>query len=115
MRSSYYVLSCALVLAFSGCGKSNEKPTPDTTAQVCAENLHRYQLAKQQWAQATGHGATDTPTMDDLRPFMRMEPRCPDGGTYTLGTVGQDPQCSIPAHNAAYKAMLGESTNQPPH
>jgi hypothetical protein len=76
-----------------------------TTAQMnaCINNLRLIDGAKQQWALEYKKQATDTPTMQDLRPYIGHGPNgelptCPAGGVYTLGVVGEKPTCSIPKH-----------------
>jgi hypothetical protein len=70
---------------------------------ACINNLRLIDAAKQQWALENKKQSTDTPTLDDLRPYIGRGPKgelptCPDGGTYTVGTVGEKPTCSNPAH-----------------
>ena len=71
-----------------------------TTSQLnaCINNLRQIDAAKQQWALEKGKKATDTPTKEDLLPYLRGWPVCPQGGTYTIGAVGEPPTCSIPNH-----------------
>jgi len=73
------------------------------SANACINNLRLIDASKQQWALENKKQATDTPTMDDLRPYIGRGPNgelptCPDGGTYTVGTVGEKPTCSNPTH-----------------
>lgn len=70
---------------------------------ACINNLRLIDAAKQQWALENKKQATDTPTMDDLRPYLGHGPNgelpvCPDGGVYTVGAVGEKPACSVPGH-----------------
>ena len=70
---------------------------------TCINNLRYIDGAKQQWALVNRKQSTDTPTMEDLRPYVGRGatgtlPVCPDGGFYTVGSVGQKPTCSIPGH-----------------
>jgi hypothetical protein len=76
-----------------------------TTSQqnACINNLRLIDAAKQQWALEKGKKATDTPETSDIQPYLgRGEkgemPTCPAGGTYTYGTVGEKPTCSVPGH-----------------
>jgi hypothetical protein len=76
-----------------------------TTAQenVCINNLRMIDDAKQQWALENHKKNTDTPTWDDLKPFLDAGPNaprlvCPQGGTYTIGTIADKPTCTIPGH-----------------
>lgn len=73
------------------------------TAQknTCINNLRMIDAAKQQWALEKSKSASDTPTWDDLKPYLGRGgaiPHCPKGGEYTIGSVGQHPTCSIPGH-----------------
>jgi DNA repair exonuclease SbcCD ATPase subunit len=70
---------------------------------ACINNLRLFDAAKQQWALEYKKQATDTPGVEDLRPYLGRGPNgemptCPDGGTYTIGSVAEKPTCSIPAH-----------------
>jgi DNA repair exonuclease SbcCD ATPase subunit len=70
---------------------------------ACVNNLRLFDAAKQQWALENKKQSTDTPGVEDLRPYLGRGPNgemptCPDGGTYTIGAVGEKPTCSIPAH-----------------
>jgi hypothetical protein len=76
---------------------------------ACINNLRQIDGAKQQWALENNKTSNDVPTMDDLRIYMGrgpqgVIPRCPGGGTYLLGRVGEDPRCSIggPSHTMDY-------------
>jgi hypothetical protein len=76
-----------------------------TTAQqnACINNLRLIHSAKQQWALDEKKQSTDTPTLEDLRKYLGRGPNgelpvCPDGGAYTVGSVGEKPTCSHPGH-----------------
>jgi hypothetical protein len=102
------VAACALLLLFSGCGKkADETGQVDIRVEQCAVNLGHIYAAKNKWAEEHGAGTNDAPTADDLDPYFRGGmPRCPLGGTYTIGMVGEQPQCSIAAHNTYYSASM---------
>ena len=74
------------------------------TAQqnACINNLRQIDAAKNQWALEKGKKNGDVCTADDLKPYIRLVngelPKCPQGGTYTIGAVGESPTCSIPGH-----------------
>jgi hypothetical protein len=45
----------------------------------------------------------DEATEADLKPYLKLDadgnlPKCPGGGKYTLGKVGENPTCSIAGH-----------------
>jgi competence protein ComGC len=65
---------------------------------ACINNLRQIDAAKQQWALENNKQATDVPTWDDLKPYLREIPHCPAGGTYTINAVGDPPHCSVPGH-----------------
>jgi hypothetical protein len=70
---------------------------------ACINNLRLIDAAKQQWALEFRKQTTDTPVVEDLRPYLGRGtngemPVCPDGGTYTFGAVGEKPTCTNPTH-----------------
>jgi hypothetical protein len=69
----------------------------------CINNLRMIDGAKGQWALEHHKRNSDTPTAEDLTPYMGRGsagrfPVCPQGGTYIIGSVGEKPRCSIPGH-----------------
>ena len=65
---------------------------------ACINNLRQIDAAKNEWALEKGKSASDIPTREDISPYLRKWPVCPAGGTYTVGSVGEKPTCSIPGH-----------------
>lgn len=67
---------------------------------ACISNLRQIDGMKQQWALENKKEATDTPTQDDFKVYIKNNqfPICPEGGTYQINPVGKDPTCSIPEH-----------------
>ena len=96
---------CCLVLAVGGCGKNAPTESKEErAARVCAARLNSFATAKRRWALDNNAASTATPTLDDLATYFRRGMhQCPEGGTYTIGTVGEPPQCSIAAHNEYFK------------
>ena len=107
-RSVYKILSIGtvvLLLATAGLVRSepstNSVPDAAVKAQnTCVNNLRQIDAAKQQWALEYRKKANDVPRPEDIAPYIIHEalPKCPSGGTYTIGRVGEDPTCSIPGH-----------------
>jgi len=69
----------------------------------CINNLKQIDLAKRMWATDNHKNGTDTPTEQDLLPYLGRGPggqfpKCPQDGTYTIGSVGEKPTCSVPGH-----------------
>ena len=72
-----------------------------TSPSSCIANLKQLEGAKATWALEYHKAQTDTPTDADLfgsNAYIRVKPVCPSGGTYTLGTVGENPKCSFAGH-----------------
>ncbi len=66
---------------------------------ACIANLKQIDGAKTLWALDTGAASGDTVLMTDLvTAYIKATPSCPGGGTYTIGTVGEDPTCSVTDH-----------------
>jgi len=66
---------------------------------VCIANLKQIDDAKQMWAAINqGKPSTAVPTFDDLKPYLRGVPKCPDGGEYRINAVEDSPECTIPGH-----------------
>lgn len=84
--------------------KASATMDPESAARNdCINNLRIIDGAKQTWALEFGKQATDTPTWADIQPYFNRGtnaamPKCPSGGTYTIGAVNQRPTCSIPGH-----------------
>lgn len=69
----------------------------------CQENLTKIDGAKEQWALEKNQAPGATPTATDLYGaslYIKSEPVCPSGGTYTISPVGTDPTCSIGGSHA---------------
>ncbi len=64
----------------------------------CINNLRQLDAAKNQWALENAKKPTDVPTKQDLLPYLRAWPVCPQGGVYTLGPLSETPKCSFPGH-----------------
>lgn len=66
----------------------------------CIANLRLIYAAKQAWALEKNKTDADTPTEQDLLPYIKggVFPVCPSGGVYTIGSVSQVPTCSISSH-----------------
>jgi prepilin-type N-terminal cleavage/methylation domain-containing protein len=68
---------------------------------ACIANLKQIDGAKATWALEQKKGNSDTPTDGDLYgsdKYIRTQPSCPGGGTYTLGNVMTKPACDKTDH-----------------
>ncbi|MEN6521300.1 MAG: prepilin-type N-terminal cleavage/methylation domain-containing protein [Armatimonadota bacterium] len=67
--------------------------------RLCCTHLRHLQDAKERWAMENKKENTDTPTSDELIPdYIKETPKCPCGGEYELGSVGENAACTIPNH-----------------
>jgi hypothetical protein len=71
-----------------------------TAQNICINNERKIDAAKAEWAQRTGATNGAIVTWDKIAPyFANGFPKCPVGGTYNLGKIGDPVLCSIPSHN----------------
>jgi prepilin-type N-terminal cleavage/methylation domain-containing protein len=74
-----------------------------TSAQknACIANLRQLEGAKESWALVNKkpEGASTSGSETAIDAFLRggQAPSCPGGGTYTYGSVGTTPSCSLSA------------------
>jgi len=69
------------------------------TAQTnaCIANLKQIDGAKTLWSLDTG--ASTTPGWTDVvTAYIKKQPACPAGGTYTIGGLNADPSCTVSGH-----------------
>jgi hypothetical protein len=129
MRGNLKTSSFVLRLVLVGAGVSlfallvvpNYVRDPWTSpANACINNLRRIDGAKSEWELEHNAKTNDLVTINDIRPYLELGigpngkpyikldakgnlPKCPSGGTYAIGKVGEAPTCSIgtnesPAH-----------------
>jgi outer membrane lipoprotein-sorting protein len=70
---------------------------------ACITNLRQIDGAKNEWALEKGKKNGDPVTEADIKPYIKLDangnfPKCPGGGKYTIGKVGELPTCSIAGH-----------------
>ena len=69
--------------------------------QVCIENLAQIESAKQIWGVEAGHKEGDVPNDGNLfgaTLYMKVKPKCPGGGQYTLNAIGVNATCENDGH-----------------
>ena len=67
----------------------------------CVNNLRQIEGAKQLWAEENKKNTNDVPSLEDIRALAGAHAlKCPQGGSYTIGRVGEPARCSIggPGH-----------------
>jgi outer membrane lipoprotein-sorting protein len=74
--------------------------TEASRRNACINNLRQIDAAKNEFALEKGKKNGDPVTATDIAPYIMggVLPKCPAGGTYTIGKVGEKPTCSIPGH-----------------
>ncbi len=70
---------------------------------ACINNLRQIDAAKNQYALENRKTTGDAVTEADIKPYIKLDadgnlPKCPSGGKYTIGKVGETPTCSIDGH-----------------
>jgi len=71
-----------------------------TQAKTCVSNLRQIRYAKEAWAMGNNKGSSDVPGWSDLTIYLKQQPSCPGGGNYTVGSISEDPTCSIGGQHA---------------
>ncbi len=69
-------------------------------ANACINNLRQLDAAANQWALEGKLKTGDNIQLTDLKPYIKLNsageiPGCPAGGTYSDGSVGATPTCSL--------------------
>lgn len=80
----------------------------------CVNNLRQLQAAKEEWALENGKTNGTLATAADLTPYVQLDskgnlPKCPAGGTYIFGCVGEDVRCSIGNSDWPYRHVLNDT------
>src|SRR5256885_6862911 len=68
---------------------------------ACIANLKQIDGAKATWALENKKNGTDLPGVADLygpSKYIRDEPSCPGGGTYSINNVDARPTCTVSHH-----------------
>lgn len=73
---------------------------PPSLVEPCVDSRQRLEYAKKYWAQNEKKKQGDTPTREDLEPFLMHRGGfesliCEDGGTFSINAIGVGAECSI--------------------
>jgi hypothetical protein len=82
----------------------------------CVNNLRQIQAAKQEWALENGKANGAIVTVEDITPYIQLDsngniPKCPAGGVYILGRVGEDVRCSIGTSDWPSRHVLSDTND----
>ena len=65
----------------------------------CIANLKQIDSGKEQYAMDERLDSGATVTWANLTPtYMKSQPTCPAGGTYTIAVIGTNPSCTTATH-----------------
>jgi heme/copper-type cytochrome/quinol oxidase subunit 2 len=77
-------------------------PTRGVQPNACINNLRMIDAAKEQWAWEHNSKSGDSINEADLMTYFKKDSsgnpiklKCPQGGAYILGKIGQNPICSF--------------------
>jgi prepilin-type N-terminal cleavage/methylation domain-containing protein len=77
------------------------KARDSSRSKSCIANLKQIDSAKEQYAMDAKLDSGATVAWSNLAgatAYMKAQPTCPSGGTYTLNAVGTNPQCNKSGH-----------------
>jgi competence protein ComGC len=91
------------------------RATYETAANGCINNLRQIDAAKNEWALENGK-TNCVVAENDIKPYIKLDsngnlPKCPAGGIYTIGRIGEDPKCSIGTSAWPNDHVLNETNN----
>jgi hypothetical protein len=94
------IVGTAVIVLFTLVISNVIRARKSTATNSCINQLRQIDAAKQQWAIENKKTTNDVPTWNDIRPYIGHGVdgeilRCPAGGQYVLGHVGDPPKCSI--------------------
>jgi prepilin-type N-terminal cleavage/methylation domain-containing protein len=78
------------------------KARATSQANACINNLRQIDAAINQWALENKKVSTDPVTLDNLKPYIKLNsaskiPGCPANGTYAVVDVSSSPTCTLAA------------------
>jgi len=88
------IIGMLLAIAAPGFVRARE----GSQARSCQYNLKQIFGAKERWAMDNHRDETDTPAMNELvgpTLYIKVNPVCKSGGSYTVGSLANVPTCSI--------------------
>src|SRR5690349_8614783 len=96
------VLALALLTALAFAVPKYIRAHTWVASNACVNNLRQIDGAKQQWALENSR-TNGLVTIEAIVPYLGRGsagemPTCPQGGTYSIGKIGERPKCSIAAH-----------------
>src|SRR5687767_10274616 len=98
-RQTLVIAAVLLALIGAGLYAARILPIRVRSMDACVSILKQLDGAKSTWALEYQKTTNDIPTDSDLfgpNSYIREKKKCPRGGSYTIGRIGELPNCSIP-------------------
>jgi|ERR1051325_3561488 hypothetical protein len=97
---TFFIVSGAIVVAITIPCFVAPPARRISTENSCINNLRQIDGAKEQWALENRYTAGAIVSAKDVAPFIKGGmPHCPRGGIYRIGTVGENPTCTVASHS----------------
>jgi hypothetical protein len=90
------VFACLIAIAIPHKARTLPPTNP------CINRLRQIDGAKEQWALENHAKSGDIVTIKDISSYIYKASevlKCPQGGSYTIGRIGENPKCSVPGHS----------------
>src|SRR6266480_3970633 len=94
----------ALLILATSCDHNVLVQSVTTPRDICINNVRQIEAAKEDWARRTGAtGGTEVTSNSITSFFTNGFPKCPEGGRYEIGRVGEPATCSDPKHQLPHE------------
>jgi hypothetical protein len=90
-----------LIQAYANFQKQSVLSAQDEARNTCINHLRQIDGASQQCALENKLSAREVVTKEQILPYLRNGNEvftCPSGGSYTFGSLTNNPACSFPGH-----------------
>jgi len=75
---------------------NREENDKEKATRACRAIMEKIAGAKTQWSMAAREKTGDTVVVEEVDKYIKGgHPKCPDGGEYVYGNVGETPKCTV--------------------